>query len=104
MEALNRLFTTVRTTVFRSFAGRIPLHEVFLFPGATAGYQAYVFYESDADIEACRSSDLEQAIKDAICKGLASTSEGNQPTVAFTFDSHENVKKQCNGDYWKYLR
>ena len=103
MEAQNRLFATIRDNVFRSFAGRLPLHEIFLFPGPTTDYEAYVFYESDADIEACRGSDVEQAIRDAICRELASTSDVSSPTVAFKFDSHENVERQCNGNYRKYL-
>jgi hypothetical protein len=103
MEAQNRMFATVRDNVFRSFAGRVPLHEIFLFPGPTTDYEAYVFYESDADIEACRGSGVEQAIRDAICQEFASTSDARSPTVAFKFDSHESVKKQCNGNYRKYL-
>ena len=93
------MFSTIRDHVLKSFAGRVPLHEIFLFPGPTTDYDACVFYESDADIEACRINGAEQALKDAILQGFAAikNDSGVSPTVAFKFDSHEKVKKRCNG-------
>lgn len=105
MAAQNRMFATIRGDVFNSFASRIPLHDIFLFPGPTTDFEAYVFYESDADIDVCRASGVEQAIKDAISQAFAARRDnGTPPTVTFNFDSHENVKKQCNGNYHKYPR
>lgn len=105
MAARERKFAVVRDKVLRSFAGQIPLHDIFLFCGPATDYDAYVFYESTADMEACRANGAEQAIREAICQGFAEFSEhGTQPTVTFNFDSHENVKRQCNGNYDKYLR
>lgn len=105
MAAQHRIFKIVTDNVLRSFAGQVPLHDIYLFPGPTTDYHAFIFYESKSDVETYHDGDVEQAIKDAISEAFASTCEkGIRPTVAFEFDSHENVMKRCNGNYWKYLR
>lgn len=104
MAAQDRIFRIVRDRVFRTFAGQVPLHEIYLFPGPTTDYEAYVFYERKSDVETYHNGDVEHAIKNAISEAFAAFSEnGMQPTVSCRFDSHENVKSQCNGNYRKYL-
>ena len=104
MAAQERIFRFVRDYAFRKFAGRIPLHEIYLFPGPTTDYDAYVFYDSKVDLETYSNSDVELAIKDSITEAFAAASENAmRPTVSFTFDSHENVMNRCNGNYRKYL-
>ena len=104
MAAQNRIFRIVRAHVFRTFGGHVPLHEIYLFPGPTTDYDAYVFYETKSDVETYHDGDVEHAIKDAISDAFAASSEnGMRPTVSCKFDSHENVMKQCNGNYRKYL-
>ena len=104
MAAELRILATVRDCVMRSFLFHLPLHDILLFPSRKTNYQAYVFYESNADVESCRVSGADEELKYAIAQAFASTSDtGTAPTVAVEFDSYENVKKKCNGDYRKYL-
>lgn len=102
--AQDRICRIVRDAVFRTFAGQVPLHEIFLFPGPTTDYDVYVFYESKSDVETYRDGDVEHAIRDVIADAFATSGEnGIRPTVSCKFDSHENVMKHCNGNYRKYL-
>jgi hypothetical protein len=100
------MLAKIRDRILESFAGRAPLSAVFLFPGPTTDYEVLVFYKSNADIEACRANGNEQAIRDAILREFAATANDKRvpPTVAFKFDSYENVRKRSNGNYGLYLK
>lgn len=106
MAARDRKCAKIKKFVFQSLNNRAPLHDVYVFPGPNTGYQVYVFYKHESDIATCRDDGNEQLIKDAILEQCAAISNDldHAPTVAFTFDSHEQVKKQFNGDYYKYFR
>ena len=105
MAAQNRIYKIVRNNVLWRFADQVPLHEIYLFPGTTTDYHAFVFYESVSDVQTYHDSEVEHAIKNAISEAFASNCKNaKRPTVAFNFDSHENVKNRCNGNYLHYLR
>ena len=107
MSAQHRMFATIRDHVLRLFAAQAQLHDIYFF-GSETDYEAHIFYDSEADIERCRVNGVERMLKEAICQAFAGTakSQGSSisPTLAFKFDSHENVKRRCNGNYDKYFR
>jgi hypothetical protein len=107
MAEQNHLFARVRENLLKSTPAGVPLHDVFLFPSPNADYDAFVFYNTQRDVEACRSNGNDEMLRAAIVRAFATTlgcSETTAPTIRVLFDSHEHVKKVCNGNYFQYLR
>lgn len=81
------------------------IHEFFILDGSEHSFGAYVFYPTDADIVKAAESGLESRIKDAVFEELENVGRGNRNTVEveFEFDSHENVERNYEGDYYNRL-
>ena len=96
MRELEEGFRLIRESVLSEFKERAPIHSVWLFPNG-----AYVFYPKNSDIELCKDNGTSKALKEYIelefKNKISATCEVN-------FDSHENVLKQYNGNYYKYFR
>jgi hypothetical protein len=106
IDEQSAVFNAVRKGFLRRFAGRAPVRDIYLFPSPTTDYDAWIFYHSEADIEACRADGTEDLMVDAVTRLFAKARPDLLigPTVSFQFDSHENVLRKCNGNYFQYLR
>jgi hypothetical protein len=102
MRAEESLYAGVRAKVLSSFP-KVPLRDIFGFGDPAKRPDVWVFYETSRDIEVYRANGAERSIKEAIRRELVSVTSKVVP-VQITFDSHENVQRKCNGNYWKYLK
>ena len=105
-EERYRNLDIVEAKVIRHFKPLCPLHDLALLPYGDAGFQVYVFFEQDKDIEACNRSGVTQAILDYLYKELEQAGRGSRDniTVRVEVDSHENVVAKYQGDYDRRLR
>ena len=79
-----------------------PLGGIFAFPG----YDVYIFYHTNAEIEESARNGLSAKIE-AFAEKVVAKAPGfvrGSRRFSITFDSLENVKTKCNGDMFKYLR
>ena len=86
------------------FRNKCPLVNIYLLPQGDVNFRAYIFFEKNKDIETCKNNGITQEITDFIYQNLERVGRGNKCniTVAFEFDSDENVKQNYEGNY--YLR
>jgi hypothetical protein len=106
MKKLDHGLSHVRDQILARFHER-GLHEIFvLYSRPTNTFMAYVFYRLDNDIVHGDESGLSAEIRDAVYKELAAAGRGKQDTlnVRFEYDSHENVERNYQGDYFNRLR
>jgi hypothetical protein len=95
----------VSENVKQHFKRICPLHNVYLFP-ERGNFRACVFFNEDKDIEACKRNGVTREIEDYVYGELELAGRGSRPdiTVAFEWDSHENVLAHFEGDYFLRLR
>jgi len=106
MRHRDRGLSDVRERVLRRFHDR-GVHEFFIFYSpATNTFVAYVFYRSDREIAKGEESGLSAEIRDSVYEELTAVGRGEQNSlnVIFEFDSHENVERNYEGDYFNRLR
>jgi hypothetical protein len=96
----------VRKRVIAHFKRICPLYDVCLLPQGDPDFRAYVFFEKDRDVEACKNSGIVQQMTDFVYAELELAGRGKRGdiTVAFEFDSDENVMAKFAGDYFLRLR
>jgi len=94
----------VRENVLRLFKDRYPLVEFFLLDQQDVDFRAYVFWGTDSDITRLADTPAEEELRAAIAEQLASAGRGENLTIAFEFDSDENVQRTCDGDYLMRLK
>ncbi len=94
----------VTRNVKRVFAGRCSLYYFAIIPEGDKRFRVFVFFNKDKDVELSQSQGVAEQIKDFVLEELECVGRGsrNELEVYFEFDSHENVKKECGGNY--YLR
>ena len=94
----------VSRRVKQHFRKQCPIHNVYILPQRDVNFRAYVFFEKDSDIELCKKSRMTDSIQDVVYSELERAGRGRkgEVTVAFEFDSDENVTAHYEGDY--YLR
>jgi hypothetical protein len=83
------------------------LHESFMFYSPnTEKFYARLFYEHDHQIQEAEESGLAERIKDEVLYALEEVGRGERGTlqVEFEFDSHDNVERNYEGDYFLRLR
>ena len=83
------------------------LHEfMVLYSRKTDAFGAYVFYEMDNQISEATESGLAEEIKSLVFDELERVGRGSKEgiKVNFEFDSHENVIRNYEGDYYNRLR
>ena len=66
----------------------------------------FIFFEKEDDIEQCKEKGVVRQIEDFIFSELERLGRGKREdiTVAFEWDSNENVEANFNGDYFQRLR
>lgn len=82
------------------------LHNIYILPQGDVTFRAYIFYVSDKDIKSCEEQGITERMKDSIYEELERAGRGKKGdiTVAFEFDSDENVDRCFGGDYFDRLR
>jgi hypothetical protein len=98
---MSQAFSRIRETVLQEFNGHAPLHDIWLFPDRTTNFRAHVFYRSDSDIATSKDNGSENSIREALVREFRAW---NGSSCAVEFDSHENVLKKDNGNYYKHFK
>ncbi len=106
MRSRFRGLDKVSELVKQRFKKIYPLHSFYIMPQRDVSFRAYVFFDRDEDIEACKSSGIVKEIIDAVYCELEYAERGKREeiTVAFEFDSNENVARNYEGNYFLRLR
>lgn len=82
------------------------LHEIIIIYSAnTNSFGSYVFYRWNREIKKAEKSGLSDQIKKAVFEELEKVGRGNKDNlnIVFEFDSHENVEKNFDGNYYERL-
>jgi hypothetical protein len=105
MKRRSRGLSDVREKILERFKRSGEVHEFFVLDSSERSFRAYVFYPQDKDIQEAEKSGLEARIKDAVFNELENVGRGERNTVEveFEFDSHENVERQFEGNYYNRL-
>lgn len=102
----SRNLDRVSRNVKDHFGEICPLHNFYILPQRDNEFRAYVFFKEDKDIPACESSGVVQDFINFVYAELERAGRGKRGdiTVAFEFDSDENVTANFEGDYFLRLR
>lgn len=105
MKKRSRGLSDVRERMLNHFKSSGMLHEFFILDCSDRAFRAYVFYPKDKDITVAHKSGLEAEIKDAVYDALEKVGRGDRNTleVVFEIDSHENVEREFEGNYYNRL-
>ncbi len=105
MKKNDQGLSEVRAKILNQFGDR-GVHELFiLFSPASNCFGVYVFYKINSQIEEAKLSGLAEEIKVNILEALERVGRGSREilNVNFEFDSHENVEKYYDGNYYDRL-
>jgi len=93
-------------SIKQRFKGRCPLHDVYILPSRNESFEVIVFFKETKDMAACKANGIVQDLIDFTYAELERVGRGKRTdiTVAFEFDSDENVTRECGGDYFLRLR
>lgn len=83
------------------------LHEFFVFYSPnTDSFYPYIFYRWEREVAEAEKSGLSSRIEDAVYEELEKVGRGKRGEIKvnFEFDSHENVEKNYEGNYYLRLR
>jgi len=88
------------------FSSLCNLDNIYVVPEGNFQFGIFVFFSTDRDIEDCREIGIRQSIQDVSFDEITRVGLGrrDEVTVAFEFDSDENVQKKYEGNYWFRLR
>lgn len=101
----DRGLSEVRERILSRFNNK-GVHEIFLFYSPkTDTFGTYVFYSTERQIEEAAKTGLSDEVKNTVLEELEKVGRGCRGTikVEFEFDSHENVERNYEGDYYKRL-
>lgn len=96
----------VREQILNRFKSK-GVHEfMVLYSRKTDSFGAYIFYEMDSQIGEAIETGLAKELEEAVYEGLANVGRCTRDStkVNFEFDSHENVVRNYEGDYYSRLR
>ena len=105
MKKRSRGLSDVRERILAQFMPSGEVHEFFILDCSEHSFRAYVFYPQDKDIQEAEMSGLEARIRDAVFNELDNVGRGDRSTVEvdFELDSHENVERSFEGNYYNRL-
>lgn len=106
MRERSRNLDEIRELFKKHFRNECPLYEFYIIPQLDVNFRSYVFFEKNSDIEKCRGEGIFQQIEDFVYEKLETLGRGNrqETTVAFEYDSNENVEANYEGDYFFRMR
>ncbi|MCP3920954.1 MAG: hypothetical protein GY714_00055 [Desulfobacterales bacterium] len=96
----------VRDHILNRFSKEGVYNFFILFSPEKNYFGAFVFYRWDKQITEAKESGLSSKIVSAVYEELEKAGRGTRSTieVEFEFDSHENVERNYEGDYYMRLR
>jgi hypothetical protein len=106
MRANDRGLSAVRANILDRFKDS-GLHNFFiLYSPAARRFGAYVFFRCDRHVSESDNSGLSAKIRDSVLDELVAVGRGGRDDldVTFEFDSHENVERNYDGDYYNRMR
>jgi hypothetical protein len=105
MREQDRGLSDVRSIILSRFE-KNGLHEMLLFYSADDMLVSYLFFATSVQMISSEQSGLTAQIKEAIIDELVIAGRGHRSRlkVIFEVDTHENVQKKYNGNYYKMLR
>ncbi len=106
MERQYHGLDVVKDTVVSRFKNACPLYDFHILPQGVEGFRAYVFFNTDADLQKCTKVGIVEEIKACVYEELQRVGRGKigETTVVFELDSDENVTANFEGDYFLRLR
>lgn len=106
MKERSRNLDEIRGLFKQHFKNECPLHEFYIIPQLDVTFRSYVFFEKNSDIEKCKEEGIFQQIEEFVFEKLEIFGRGNrqETTVAFEYDSNENVEANYEGDYFLRMR
>jgi hypothetical protein len=101
MAERDRNLTQVSANLKRRFMSICPLHNIYVLWQRDVDFRIYVFFKTDKDIEICKGNGIVGQIEDCAYDELERAGRGKRGaiTVAFEYDSDENVDRNFDGDY-----
>ena len=96
----------VRENVKRQFGNGCRLFDFRILPQRENEFRAYIFFNSDKDVEDCATNGIYERIQRSVFEELDRAGRGKKDeiTVDFEIDSHENVNAKYQGNYFLRLR
>ena len=106
MREKSRNLDEVRNSVRDHFETLCTLHDFFILDQRDVDFRAYIFFETNVQVESAEKSSIKDEIKRFVYSELERLGRGKpgEIKVAFEFDSHENVETNFEGDYYLRLR
>ena len=86
------------------------VHEIFMFYSKILGksklFYARIFYDTDSKMDEATTNGLNDRIRKAVYEDLVAVgrTDATPENIECIFDSHQNVVRDCDGDYLTYLR
>ncbi len=101
----SRGLSEVRERMLNYFKESGAIHEFFILDCSENSFRAYVFYPRDGQIKQAELSGLASEIRNAVFANLEAVGRGgcHELHVEFEFDSHENVERKYEGNYYNRL-
>jgi len=96
----------VEMSVKQHFVPICQLNNIYILVQRDVNFRVYVFFKKDADLEDCKRNGITDAIAQFVREELERVGRGRKEdtSVAFEFDSHENVDRNFEGSYFNRLR
>ena len=106
MEQQFQGLDVVKDTVVSRFKNTCPLYDFHILPQGQDRFRAYVFFNTNADVQKCTEVGIVEEIKACGYEELQRVGRGKigETAVAFELDSDENVTANYEGDYFLRLR
>lgn len=106
LENGSRGLSQIRESILCNYARKYNLQEFFILDSTETSFRAYVFFKKERDVRNAKSKGLTDVIKSLVYKELEDANRGvrGQIDLYFEFDSHENIEKNFDGDYFDRLR
>ena len=108
MRELDRNISQVNERALQYFKELCPAqsHNLYLIAEDDRKFRAYVFYKRNKDIHVYRDNGVARKVEDFVYDELERQGRGKREeiTVAFEFDSDENVTANYEGNYFLRLR
>ena len=81
-------------------------YRVYILPQTDVNFRVYMFFKHNSDVDSCKVNGVTKAIEDAVYEKLERYGRGKRVeiTVAFEWDSNENVRNNFEGNYFLRLR
>jgi len=102
----SRGLSQVREKILTRFQNSSELHEFFILDSSEQSFRAYIFFHSERQIEEAEKSGLTLKIRNAVFNELEKAGRGDRSMIKVNFelDSHENIKRKYDGNYYNRLR